>query len=115
MDIEIPTFTLQPLVENAVKHGLLTKEEGGTVTIAASLQDKFVEISVKDNGEGIPQPILRQVFNPGFGKGAGIGLTNVKDRLKAIYGTNHLLDITSLEGQGTTVVLRIPVVNGGST
>lgn len=109
MDSHIPTFTLQPIVENAVKHGLLTKEEGGTVTITAVKQNKHVEIVIRDNGEGIPSSVLKQVFNHGFGKGAGIGLTNVRDRLQALYGNNHAMDIQSIEGQGTSVLLRIPI------
>jgi two-component system sensor histidine kinase LytS len=108
MELHIPTFTLQPIVENAVKHGLLTKEEGGTVTIAAAKYDKHVEIVISDNGEGIPPTVLKQVFNHGFGKGAGIGLTNVRDRLQALYGCNQAMNIESIEGQGTTVLLRIP-------
>lgn len=109
MDLHIPTFTLQPIVENAVKHGLLTKEEGGTVTITAVKQNKHVEIVISDNGEGIPTLVLKQVFNHGFGKGAGIGLTNVRDRLQALYGNNQAMDIQSVEGQGTSVLLRIPI------
>lgn len=117
LDILIPAFTLQPLVENAVKHGLLSKANGGTIQIDAQTIERHVEISVIDNGQGIPQAIQEQVLEPGFGKGAGVGLTNVNERLKAIYGPKHALTIHSIEGQGTTVLLRIPidvevVVNG---
>ncbi|MCX7779829.1 MAG: sensor histidine kinase [Negativicutes bacterium] len=111
MDVQIPAFTLQPLVENAVKHGLLTKEEGGTVCITAAGNGRYVEITICDDGEGIPSSIVKQIFEHGFGKGAGIGLSNVKDRLKAIYGTNHILEIVSAEGAGTTVTLKIPAPN----
>jgi two-component system sensor histidine kinase LytS len=117
LDILIPTFTLQPLVENAVKHGLLANEDGGTIKILAKTTGNQVEISITDNGQGIPPAIQRQVLEHGFGKGAGIGLTNVNERLKAIYGPKHALTINSVEGQGTTIILHIPidmevVVNG---
>lgn len=117
LDILLPTFTLQPLVENAVKHGLLAKANGGTIQIAAKTAGEEVEISITDNGQGIPQAIREQVLEFGFGKGAGVGLTNVNERLKAIYGIKHALSINSVEGKGTTVMLHIPieaevVVNG---
>lgn len=117
LDILLPTFTLQPLVENAVKHGLLAKETGGTIEIAARTVGRQVEIAITDNGLGIPPAIQEQVLESGFGKGAGVGLTNVNERLKAIYGIKHALTINSVEGQGTTVLLHIPidaevVVNG---
>ncbi|MBP2663409.1 MAG: ypdA 1 [Firmicutes bacterium] len=117
LDILIPTFTLQPLVENAVKHGLLAKANGGTIHIEAKTIGRQVEISITDNGQGIPPDIQEQVLEAGFGKGAGVGLNNVNERLKAIYGIKHALNIHSVEGQGTTVLLHIPidvevVVNG---
>ncbi|SMC57281.1 sensor histidine kinase [Sporomusa malonica] len=109
LDVLIPTFTLQPLVENAVKHGLLSKADGGTVKICAKQTGKLIEIVVSDNGQGIPLDIQKQVLEFGFGKGAGVGLTNVNERLKAIYGPKHALMIRSMEGQGTTVILQIPI------
>ena len=117
LEILIPTFTLQPLVENAVKHGLLAKADGGTIHIVAKTIGRQVEIAITDNGQGIPTAIQEQVLEPGFGKGTGVGLTNVNERLKAIYGIKHALIINSVEGQGTTVLLHIPidtevVVNG---
>lgn len=117
LDVLIPTFTLQPLVENAVKHGLLAKADGGTIKIFAQTVNNQVEIAITDNGQGIPTTVKQQVLEYGFGKGAGVGLTNVNERLKAIYGPKHALTINSVEGQGTTVLLHIPidmevVVNG---
>lgn len=117
LDVLIPTFTLQPLVENAVKHGLLAKTDGGTIKISAKVIEKQVEISITDNGLGIPLDIQQQILEYGFGKGAGVGLTNVNERLKAIYGPKHALSINSVEGKGTIVIIHIPigtevVVNG---
>lgn len=109
----IPTFTIQPLVENAVKHGLLAKEEGGTVSITARRVGGHIAIAIADDGAGIPRAILKQVLVSGFGKGAGVGLSNVNERLKNIYGPKHSLDIDSEEGQGTTVRLIIPAAVRG--
>jgi two-component system sensor histidine kinase LytS len=108
-NLPIPSFTLQPLVENAVKHGLLSKENGGTVTILAQKSGANVKILVQDDGQGIPVPIMKQIFEHGYGKGAGIGLTNVNERLKSIYGPQHALKIESVEGLGTTVYVSIPI------
>ncbi|MGL5511870.1 MAG: sensor histidine kinase, partial [Sporomusa sp.] len=109
MDSLIPTFTLQPLVENAVKHGLLSQQNGGTVTISAKTTGKQIKIVIADNGQGIPLAIQEQILEYGFGKGAGVGLTNVNERLKAIYGPKHALTINSVEGRGTTIILHIPI------
>ena len=108
LNVLIPTFTIQPLVENAVKHGLLAKEFGGTVSISASHADSFVNIAIADDGQGISETLLDQVLVSGYGKGAGVGLSNVNERLKNIYGPKHWLRIESTEGHGTTVRLRIP-------
>jgi len=109
MDSLIPTFTLQPLVENAVKHGLLSQQNGGTVTISAKTTGEQIKIVIADNGQGIPLAIQEQILEYGFGKGAGVGLTNVNERLKTIYGPKHALTINSVEGQGTTIILHIPI------
>ncbi|SDD38407.1 sensor histidine kinase [Sporomusa acidovorans] len=109
LNILIPTFTLQPLVENAVKHGLLAKTDGGTITIVAKKIENQVEILINDDGIGISPDIQKQVLEYGFGKGAGVGLTNVNERLKTIYGTKHALTITSIMGEGTSIRLHIPV------
>jgi two-component system sensor histidine kinase LytS len=108
LNILIPSFTLQPLVENAVKHGLLAKEQGGTVKINAHKNGDYVQVSIVDDGQGISQELLSQVIVSGFGKGAGVGLSNVNERLKNIYGPRHILQIDSIEGQGTTVRFTIP-------
>lgn len=113
LNIQIPTFTLQPLVENAVKHGLLAKEQGGTVSISAQRDGDIVHIEISDDGQGISKPLLTQVLVNGFGTGAGVGLSNVNERLKNIYGPKHLLDIESTEGEGTTVRLSIPITARG--
>jgi len=108
-NIQLPTFTLQPLVENAVKHGLLSRAHGGTITISAQQAGSIVEIQVEDDGQGIPQEDMKQIFERGFGKGAGVGLTNVNERLKNIYGPQYALRIDSTEGKGTIIYISIPL------
>ncbi|HWR38050.1 MAG TPA: LytS/YhcK type 5TM receptor domain-containing protein [Patescibacteria group bacterium] len=109
LNVLIPAFTLQPLVENAVKHGLLSKPNGGKISIHARRDGDEVEIIIEDDGQGISPAILSQITDHGFGTGAGIGLTNVNERLKTIYGTRHALIIHSVEGAGTSVRLHIPL------
>ncbi len=113
LNVLIPAFTLQPLVENAVKHGLLAKEEGGTVHIAVARTGGDVAITITDDGQGISRATLSQVLVSGFGKGAGVGLSNVNERLKNIYGPKHALEIESVEGRGTVVHLSIPTAAKG--
>ncbi|MHC1746109.1 MAG: LytS/YhcK type 5TM receptor domain-containing protein [Negativicutes bacterium] len=108
-NIQIPSFTLQPLVENAVKHGLLSRAHGGTITISAEQAGSVVEIQVEDDGQGIPKDDMNQIFEHGFGKGAGVGLTNVNERLKNIYGQQYALRIDSVEGKGTIIYVTIPL------
>jgi two-component system, LytTR family, sensor histidine kinase LytS len=108
-NIQIPSFTLQPLVENAVKHGLLSRAHGGTITISAEQAGSVVEIQVEDDGQGIPQEDMKQIFEHGFGKGAGVGLTNVNERLKNIYGQQYAIRIDSVEGKGTIIYVTIPL------
>ena len=113
LNVLIPAFTLQPLVENAVKHGLLAQETGGTVSITARRNGNSVDIAISDDGAGIPRSTLAHVLVSGFGKGAGVGLSNVNERLKNIYGPKHALEIDSVEGQGTTVRFTIPATARG--
>jgi two-component system sensor histidine kinase LytS len=78
------------------------------VTIAAERNGNQVSVSIADNGQGMPPQMLQQVLVSGFGKGAGVGLSNVNERLRNIYGQLHTLHIDSTEGRGTTVSFVIP-------
>lgn len=96
----IPALTVQPLVENAVKHGICQLDEGGTVKISMrDCGDRF-EVEIWDNGAG---------FDPGETKNDGkshVGIENVRTRLCKMCGAQ--LEITSEKGKGTTAVIRIP-------
>ncbi len=106
LELPVPAFVLQPLVENAVKHGM--RAEGAlNITLSARRDDGFVLISVADDGVGISRRNLPRVLEPGFGKGLGIALKNVDDRLKGYFGGESGLVVQSWEGEGTIVTMQI--------
>lgn len=107
----LPTLTLQPLVENAIKHGILQRLEGGTVTITTRLDEGtgLVVITVADDGIGF-DPAAPPTVDPANKAGEPhqrIGVENVRKRLKYMVGGE--LSITSAIGKGTTVTLRLPL------
>ncbi|MBM7866079.1 GAF domain-containing protein [Heliobacterium gestii] len=109
----IPPLLLQPLVENALRHGLLPLRDGGSVTIRARRQaDDHIDISVEDDGVGMtPEKVAQLLVRNGATAGAasgGIGLRNVHERLCSIYGPDYGLRIESKPGLGTICALRIP-------
>ena len=93
---------LQPLVENSIKHGLGRKVGEGRITIRASRQAGHVVIEVVDNGVGLP-PTRMEKDSEG-----GIGLRNVNERLRVIYGANYQLRLNSAPGEGTSARVEIP-------
>ncbi|RAK18945.1 two-component system sensor histidine kinase LytS [Anoxybacillus vitaminiphilus] len=108
--LTLPTMTLQPLVENAVKHGLRHMKKGSEIVISVKSRGSFVEIAVSDNGKGMgKEQVARLLQKPVASQsGAGIGLYNVNERLKSLLGEHAKLLIISQEGKGTTVQLVIP-------
>lgn len=108
----VPSFILQPLVENAVKHGLHPKEEGGQVEIKATIASGELVIDIRDDGVGIAPEEQQSIFISGYGRGSGIGLSNVNERLKNLYGPAYALNLVSRKGRGTTVIIRVPPKGG---
>ncbi|MFB9276252.1 sensor histidine kinase [Cohnella cellulosilytica] len=107
----IPPLILQPLVENAVRHGLMSTLRGGKVTISAVQHpDNEITIAVEDDGCGMSAEELEAVRKR---KTKGVGLRNIGERLELLYGRS--LRIESAEGVGTKVVFRIPAGTSGST
>ncbi|GIP53401.1 hybrid sensor histidine kinase/response regulator [Paenibacillus vini] len=107
---EVPPLSLQTLVENAVRHGILTRASGGTVTIRIAEEEHGWLIAVIDDGVGIEKEKLDQLLAGTEQVHRGIGLINTDRRLKQIYGRG--LSITSISGQGTTVSFKIPKQTG---
>lgn len=102
----LPPLTIQPIVENALRHGILTRFEGGHVQVEVSEEQGGYMVAVRDNGIGFPPEKVKAVLS-GTYRG-GIGLVNVHQRLLNAYGTG--LEITSVAGEGTEVRLRIPAM-----
>ncbi|MEW6188731.1 MAG: histidine kinase [Actinomycetota bacterium] len=105
LNLKLPALVLQPIVENAVKHGLTSN--GLKIKISSELKNSEMIIKVEDNGVGIPSTNMHKILLSGLGKGMGIGLSNVNERLKSLYGDEYRLNIDSEMGKGTVVTLRI--------
>lgn len=104
-DCMLPPLTLQPLVENAVRHGITKQEDGGTVTITVSADSDYTTLSVEDDGPGMPERSRAVLSAEADGKG-GVGLRNIDQRMSRLYGTG--VEIAAGSGGGTKVTLRIP-------
>jgi two-component system LytT family sensor kinase len=102
LDVIVPSMILQPLVENSIKHGLQRKVGGGRITIRTAVRDGHTIIEVDDDGVGMTEERLGQAL------GDGIGLSNVNERLRTIYGANYHLKLTSVPGKGTCASVAIP-------
>ncbi|WP_394553387.1 sensor histidine kinase [Agromyces sp. MMS24-JH15] len=103
----VPFLSIQPLVENAVRHGLESKEGGGRITITAADSGAFAEVSVEDDGVGIDPVVLEEVL-AGGSPGEHVGLRNVDARLRQVYGEDHGLVVETNLGAGTLVRMRVP-------
>ena len=104
-ELVVPNMLLQPLVENAVKHGISPRIEGGILVIGARRANGRLTIRVGDNGVGIPPERREQIF------ASGIGISNVLERLKVIYGEDFQIEVDSQPGRGTEIRIDIPEVH----
>jgi len=102
LDVVVPSMILQPLIENSIKHGLSRKVGGGRITIRAEVRDGHTTIEVHDDGLGMSEERLEHALD------GGIGLSNVNERLRTIYGANYSLKLTSVAGRGTVAIVNIP-------
>ncbi len=105
LDLTVPSMLLQPLVENSIKHGLSSKIEGGSIFIRSRCVQTGLIIEVEDDGIGMSSAALAR----SNGSGMGIGMTNVAERLKVLYGGSASMTIDSGAGKGTLVRLRLPL------
>ena len=107
IDCKLPPLLLQPLVENAIKHGILDKIEGGRIEIIANDNTNYTELIIEDNGVGIEDGVLQCIFTDN-GPRDCIGLKNINDRLINKYGEAYSLDIESHLDKGTRITIIIP-------
>jgi two-component system, LytTR family, sensor kinase len=108
LDLIVPSLLLQPLVENAIKHGVSRKAGAGELTIRAAHHDGFVTIEVEDNGHGISADRQRTAMS------SGIGLNNVRERLRVIYGADAQLELLGTPGKGARARVTIPVMRAAA-
>ncbi len=102
LDWPIPSMILQPIVENSIKHGLSSKVDGGTVRIKTWLESGLLNILIADDGVGIEASKLDLLFE------SGIGVSNVSERLRVLFGPRCRMAIESQAGEGTRTLLEIP-------
>jgi signal transduction histidine kinase len=102
LDARVPNMIFQPLVENAIRHGIAPHAAGGRVAIGARRVNGTLHLHVTDNGRGLPQN-LRE----------GVGLTNTRARLRHLYGDAHRLDLHDAPGGGVALELEIPFRRAG--
>ncbi|GAA4718124.1 histidine kinase [Isoptericola chiayiensis] len=113
----VPVLVIQPLVENAVKHGIADAVAGGTIHLRARVDPlaRTTSIRVSDDGVGMTPEVLDRLLaggRPGLpesSKHSGVGLWNISQRLDALFGDRYTFDVASTPGRGTTVDLRIPL------
>lgn len=111
---QVPSLTLQPLIENAVIHGIEPKEEGGQIWFRINTMEEHVYIEIEDDGNGMSQSKLRELLEGGItpqeGHSTGIGFANVVKRLQLFYGRKDGVEIESAPGKGTKIILKLPKV-----
>lgn len=112
MECPIIKLTLQPLVENAIYHGIKYGKGNGNIIISGHEYDNFVIISVEDNGAGMNKDKLLNVLDKkeGEGKKTGLGIYNVNQRIKLYFGSEYGLYYESTEGKGTKVNVKLPKI-----
>jgi two-component system LytT family sensor kinase len=107
LSVTVPFLVLQPLVENAVRHGLARKPGGGTVTVVAQDNGTEALISVEDDGVGMDADRLADLRDA-HRSGAHVGIGNINQRMRSVYGEEYALMVETAPGAGMKVILRVP-------
>lgn len=109
LSLNIPKMILQPLIENSIKHGLEKVARRCEIVVHGRLEANVAILSVSDNGSGMPEAVRKSILEQApSGKRRGIGLQNINSRLKQQFGAGYGLEIQSVEGEGTSIIIRIP-------
>ena len=108
LDWLVPSMILQPIVENSIKHGLASKIEGGKVSLGVSVEGQLLVLTVEDDGVGMPESRLARLFE------YGIGVSNVNERLRVLYGNSYRMEVDSEPGRGTRTRIEIPHSRAGA-
>src|SRR4030095_2143799 len=103
LDACVPSLILQPLVENAIKHGVTSRGEGGEVTVGIASDDRRLRVTVRDDGPGITATAARA------SGGNGVGLANTRARLEQLYGDRQRFSVSNHPDGGALVEITIPL------
>jgi two-component system LytT family sensor kinase len=109
LDVLVPSMLLQPLVENSIKHGLASKVEGGSIYLRSRLTSRHVIVEVEDDGVGMGGS--KREAGLDVPTRSGIGMANIAERMKVLYGDTARMTVDSQPGKGTLVRLRLPILN----
>jgi two-component system LytT family sensor kinase len=110
--VAIPYLVLEPLVENAIRHGIEPRSGSGTVQVRGEAEGNDCVISVEDNGVGMDPELAREIL-AGQGRASSVGLTNVDRRLRTVYGPWYGLVVETAPNAGTKAIVRVPRFHPG--
>ena len=105
LSLMVPSMLLQPIIENAIRHGLSPQLDGGVIHIRSCRQNERLMLEVRDNGVGIPQRRMKDIYQQ------GIGISNVQERLRVLYGSDFTMQINSPSEGGASILIGIPLLN----
>jgi len=111
-DVKVPPMLIQPIVENAIIHGLREKDSGGIIRITVKEKNSYISISIKDNGVGMDNEKMNTLLSEVKNESMGLGVFNVKKRLELYFNRSDLFKINSRIGKGTEILIFIPIEGG---